>query len=230
MTTSGTYSFNPSLGEIVLYAFNSVGLRNTSLVQEHFQTARMAANMLLSRWSNQGVNLWKVELVTQNLVQGQATYSVDPSIVMILDSYVTTNSGSSSTNRIILPISRTEYASYPNPQQQGFTTVYWFDRLLSPTVTLWPVPDGTSAQTFSYYAVQQVQDANLTGGQTLDIPYLWLEAFADGMSYRLARIWNPAIAPAMKAVADESYNIASQQNVENANTYISPQLAGYYRP
>lgn len=230
MTTSGTYSFNPSLGEIVLYAFNSVGLRNTSLVQEHFQTARMAANMLLSRWSNQGVNLWKVELVTQNLVQGQATYPVDPSIVMILDSYVTTNSGSSSTNRIILPISRTEYASYPNPQQQGFTTVYWFDRLLSPTVTLWPVPDGTSAQTFSYYAVQQVQDANLTGGQTLDIPYLWLEAFADGMSYRLARIWNPAIAPAMKAVADESYNIASQQNVENANTYISPQLAGYYRP
>ena len=95
---------------------------------------------------------------------------------------------------------------------------------------IWPVPDGTSAQTFSYYAVQQVQDANLTGGQTLDIPYLWLEAFADGMSYRLARIWNPAIAPAMKAVADESYNIASQQNVENANTYISPQLAGYYRP
>jgi hypothetical protein len=230
VTTSGTYSFNPSLGEIVLYAFNNVGLRNTSLVQEHFQTARMAANMLLSRWSNQGVNLWKVELVTQNLVQGQATYPVDPSIVMILDSYVTTNSGSSSTNRIILPISRTEYASYPNPQQQGFTTVYWFDRLLSPTVTLWPVPDGTSAQTFSYYAVQQVQDANLTGGQTLDIPYLWLEAFADGMSYRLARIWNPAIAPAMKAVADESYNIASQQNVENANTYISPQLAGYYRP
>jgi hypothetical protein len=230
VTASGTYSFNPSLGEIVLYAFNSVGLRNTSLVQEHFQTARMAANMLLSRWSNQGVNLWKVELVTQNLVQGQATYPVDPSIVMILDSYVTTNSGSSSTNRIILPISRTEYASYPNPQQQGFTTVYWFDRLLSPTVTLWPVPDGTSAQTFSYYAVQQVQDANLTGGQTLDIPYLWLEAFADGMSYRLARIWNPAIAPAMKAVADESYNIASQQNVENANTYISPQLAGYYRP
>ena len=139
MTTSGTYSFNPSLGEIVLYAFNSVGLRNTSLVQEHFQTARMAANMLLSRWSNQGVNLWKVELVTQNLVQGQATYPVDPSIVMILDSYVTTNSGSSSTNRIILPISRTEYASYANKEQQGFSTTFWFDRLISPTITFWPV-------------------------------------------------------------------------------------------
>ena len=69
MTTSGTYSYNPSLGEIVLYAYNNAGLRNTSLVQEHFETARMAANMLLSRWSNQGVNLWKVELVTVNLVQ-----------------------------------------------------------------------------------------------------------------------------------------------------------------
>jgi hypothetical protein len=230
VTTSGTYSYNPSLGEIVLYAYNNAGLRNTSLVQEHFETARMAANMLLSRWSNQGVNLWKVELDTQTLVQGQATYPIDPSTVMVLDAYVTTVNGSTSTNRIILPISRTEYASYPNPQQQGFSTVYWFDRLLSPSITLWPVPDGTSAQTISYYVVRQIQDANLVGGQTLDIPYLWMEAFADNMAYRLARMWNPTIAPALKAVADESYNIAAQQNIEQANTYISPQIAGYYRP
>ena len=64
MTTSGTYTFNPSLGELTLYAYNLVGLRNTSLVQEHMQTARMATNLLLARWSNQGVNLWAVDLET----------------------------------------------------------------------------------------------------------------------------------------------------------------------
>ena len=64
MTTSGTYNFNPSLGELTLYAFNLCGLRNTSLLQEHMQSARMAANMLAMRWSNQGVNLWAVDLVT----------------------------------------------------------------------------------------------------------------------------------------------------------------------
>lgn len=224
---SGTTSFQPTLGELVLYAFNSIGVRPTSLTQEHFQSARMAANMMLSRWANQGVNLWRVELVTVPLVQGQTTYSVDPSVIMVLDAYVTDSSG---TDRIILPISRTEYASYPDKAQQGFTTVFWFDRLINPTLTLWPVPDGASAATLSYYAVQQVQDANYTGASTPNVPYRWLEAFADGLTFRLAKIWAPALATALKALADESYQIAATQDVEQANTYISPQIAGYYRP
>lgn len=231
MTTSGTYSFNPSLGEIVLYSYNIAGLRNTSLTQEHMESAKMATNMMLASWANQGVNLWKVELITTTLVQGQTTYSVDQNIVMVLDAYVETiNSSSQPIDRIILPVSRTEYASYPNKQQQGYTTVYWFDRLISPTITLWPVPDGTSAQYLKYYAVTQVQDSNFTSGQTVDIPYRWLEAFSDGLAYRLAKIWKPEIAVALKAVADDSYRIASQQDVEQAQQYISPQIVGYYRP
>lgn len=229
MSYSGTTTFMPSLGELVLYAFNNIGVRPTSLAQEHFQSARMAANMMLSRWANQGVNLWRVELVTVPLVQGQVQYAVDPSVIMVLDAYVTTANGGASTNRIILPVSRTEYASYPNPAQQGFTTVFWFDRLISPVLNLWPVPDGTSAQTLSYYAVQQIQDANYTSAQNVDIPYRWFEAFADGLTYRLARIWAPPLATAYKAVADESYQIASLQDVENANTYISPQISSYFR-
>lgn len=230
MTTSGTYSFNPGLGEIVLYAYNMAGLRNTSLVQEHFQTARMATNMMLAQWSNRGVNLWAVELQTTPLVQGQATYSVPSNTVMVLDAYVTVTSGGTSTNRVILPISRTEYSTYPNPAQQGFTTVFWFDRLISPTLTLWPVPDGQSAQTLSYYRVRQIQDANLAGGQTVEIPYRWLEAFADGLAFRLAKIWNAAIAAPLKALADESYQIAADQDVEQAQQYITPTISGYFRP
>lgn len=231
MTTSGTYSYNPNLGELVLYAYNVAGLRNTSLTQEHFEAARMASNMMLASWSNQGVNLWAVDLVTVPLVAGQATYSVNSNTVVMLDAYIeNTSSGSNPTDRIILPISRTEYASYPNKQQQGFPTVFWYDRLLSPNVTLWPVPDGVSAQTLKYYRVVQIQDAAFTGGQTVDIPYLWMEAFADGLAYRLAKIWNQAAAITLKAVADESYKIAADQNIETASQFISPQVIGYYRP
>jgi len=231
MTTSGTYLFNPSLGEMTLYAYNLAGLRNTSILQEHMTTARMASNTMLSRWSNQGVNLWKVDLVTVPLVQGQATYNVDPKTVMILDAYMEIDNGSGQPiDRIIMPVSRTEYASYPNKEQEGFTTTYWFDRLLAPTVTLWPVPDGTSAQYLKYYRVVQIQDSNFSSGQTIDIPYLWMEAFADGLAYRLARIWNPQMAPGLKALADESYAIAAAQNTEYVQQYISPQIIGYYRP
>jgi len=230
MTTSGTYTFNPSLGELTLYAYNLAGLRNTSVLQEHMEAARMATNMMLSRWSNQGVNLWKVDPVTVALVEGQSTYTVDSNTVMILDAYMVIDNGNGSpTDRIITPISRTEYASYPNKEQQGFTTTFWFDRLLSPTVTLWPVPDGNSAQYLKYYRVIRIEDAALSNGQTVDIPYLWFEAFADGLAYRLARVWNPPMAPGLKMLADESYNIAASQNIEQAQQYISPQISGYYR-
>jgi len=226
MTTSGTYAFNPGLGEIVLYAYMNLGIRPTSLLQEHMDSARMATNMMLSRWSNQGVNLWAVDLITTPLVEGQTTYAVEPNTVMILDAYTTTDQG---IDRVIMPISRTEYASYPNKEQQGFVTSFWYDRLISPTITLWPVPDGTSSTILKYYRVRQIQDSNLQNNENVEVPYLWLEAFSDGLAYRLARIWNPQMAVALKAQADESYSIAANQNVENVGTYISPMIGGYFR-
>jgi hypothetical protein len=230
MTTSGTYNFAPALGELVVHAYNLIGIRATSLAQEHMEAARMATNLMLSRWSNQGVNLWAVDVQTTPLVTGQSTYPVDPSTVMILDAYISRSGNGQTTDRIILPVSRTEYASYPNKTQQGNPSVFWFDRLISPTVTVWPVPNVTNAPAnLKYYRVRRIQDANLAGGEQVEIPPLWLEAFADGLSYRLARVWNPAMAPALKAVADESYQIAADQNVEQAATYISPQMSGYWR-
>lgn len=228
MTTSGTYTYNPSLGELTLYAFNLCGLRNTSLLQEHMESARMAANMVAASFSNRGVNLWQVDLVTTPLVQGVSTYAVDPSTVMILDGYITTGTGSTAIDRIIMPISRSEYASYPNKNQQGFPTTFWFDRLLSPTVSIWPVPDGSQAS-FSYYRLRQIQDANFQNGQTVDVPYLWMEAFAFALAFRLALIWSPDKVAMLKPMSDEAYQIAADQNVENAATYISPQIQGYYR-
>lgn len=230
MATSDTYAYNPSLGEIVLYAFNLCQIRSTSLVQEHMQSARQAANLLLADWSNETPNLWKVDLVTTTLVDGQATYPVDAKTVMILDAYVTIDSGlAPPVDRIITPVSRSEYATYPRKTQEGFTTVFWFDRLISPTITLWPVPDGTSAQYLKYYRVTQVQDANFTSGQQVDIPYRWLSAFADGMAVQLARLWAPALIPAIQPFADKSYQRAYDQDTENVPLYVSPMLGGYFR-
>lgn len=230
MATSGTYTFNPSLGELTLYAYNLIGIRNTSLVQEHFESARMATNLLLASWSNRGVNLWAVDLVTTALVQGQATYNVDANTVVILDAYMRIDDGvNDPIDRIILPISRTEYASYPNKEQQGFTTTFWFDRLLSPTVTLWPVPDGQSAQYLKYYRVRRIQDSNLQGGENVEIPYLWMDAFAFGLAVRLAQVWAPQMLMSLKPFADEAYQIAADQNVETAQQYISPTISGYFR-
>jgi hypothetical protein len=170
-----------------------------------------------------------VDLQTVSIVAGTTTYSVPTDTVVILDAYMRIDDGvNDPIDRLILPVSRSEYASYPNKEQQGFTTTYWFDRLLSPTVTLWPVPDG-SAQYLKYYRVRRIQDSNLQGGEQVEIPYLWLEAFAYGLAQRLAIIWAPDKVAILKPMADEAYMIAAEQNVETAQQYISPTLSGYWR-
>ena len=230
MTTSGTYTFNPSLGEIVLNAYARCGVRRTAIMQEHMTDARIETNLMLASWANQGVNLWEVVLISVPLIQGQTTYTVPAKVVMILDAVIQQNTGTSSQfDRVIMPISRTEYSQTPNKLQQAPPTVFWFDRLINPTVTLWPVPDQTNYYTLNYYAVTQIQDAELTDAQTVDIPYRWLDALAAGLAARLAAIYAPDRMQMLEAKAAQTYTIAATQDTENVPLYIMPGLSGYFR-
>lgn len=223
---SGTYNFDPSLGELTLYAFDMAGVRPTALTSQHMRTAHMAANMINSRWSAQGINLWAVDLQTITLIPGSATYSVPANTVDILDAYAT-NPGD--TDRIILPVSRTEYASYPNKDRLGAVTTYWFNRLLAPTITFYLTPDGTY-RTVSYYRLRQMQDATLNGSAQPEIPFYFIEAYAIALAWRLAAIWNPPGAAGLKQLADEAYEIAANRNTEQAAFYVTPMVTPYFRP
>jgi len=229
VTTTGTYAFNPGLGELTLFSFNLAGIRPSALTQEHMVSARMASNMICSRWSNLP-NLWKVDLQTITLVAGTATYTVLPNTVLILDAYAQNSDGSLPIDRIILPISRSEYSSYTNKTQQGAITTFWFDRLLSPNVTFYLVPDGQTDTTVKYYRLVQTQDAELTGNATVDIPYTFLDAFAYALAYRLAQIWTPERAQVLKNEAAEAYKVAADTNIESAAVYIAPGMSQYWRP
>src|SRR3954466_15459808 len=138
--TSGTYLFAPSLGEVVLNAFSRIGVRRTEILQTHLSDARMEANLLLAKISNLQPNLWSVDLQALPLLQGAATYTVPAETVMILDAYIRYGS-SVLVDRSIYPVSRSEYSTYSDKATQAFPTIYWFDRLISPTITLWPTPD-----------------------------------------------------------------------------------------
>jgi hypothetical protein len=228
MATSGTYTFSPSLGELTLYAFGLCGVRPPAITAQHMQDARMASNLMQAEWAAKGVNLWQVDLVTIPLVQGTTAYALDANVIVILDAYITVGTGTAATDRYILPISRTEYASYANKQQQGFPTVYWMDRLISPTVTLWPVPDGNEVSV-NFYVVRQLQDAVMASATIPDVQFYFLEAYANGLAFRLAKIWAPEKVSMLKEEAIESFNIAATQNVETNSVFFSPTLSSYWR-
>lgn len=227
-TTSALYAFGPSFGDLVLYSFSLCNVKRTEITQQHMLDASMAANMLQSDWLNQGVNLWQVYQYEIPLFEDVADYVLDQTLLVMLDTYVVTGPIWAPVDRIILPISRTEYSSVPRKYQQGFPTTYWMERIQIPIVHLWPVPDG-SQTSLRFYGLKQAQDAALTNEYVPDIPYAWINAFALGLASKLALIYAPANVQMLKIEAKEAYDRASATNVERANQYISPQISGYFR-
>ena len=222
---SGTYAFQPPIGSLALTAFARCGLRRTMLTTQHWDDAFNETNLMQSEWGADGITFWTVQRVDQPLTQGVATYTVPANAITVLDVYI--NNGSS--NRLIVGFSRTDYASLANPNEQGFPTSFWQDRLLTQTLTLWPVPDGEATYTMSYFIYTQMQDAIVAQGGTAAIPFYWLDAFTAGLAHRLSRIYAPALEAVRKVDKEEAYAKASKQ-VEQVPLYIAPGLSGYFRP
>jgi len=192
--------------------------------------AREEMNLLFSDWSNETPNLFTVELISVPLVNGTSTYSVPSKVIMILDAYVTQNSGTAQqTDRYISPISRTEFASLANKATPGQPSQFWFQRTIPQNVTMYPVPDSSGPYILNYYACSQMQDLNLSGGEAPNIPYRWLDAFVSGLAHRLARIYAPDLEEKREKDAIKAWTKAATQDTEGTNLSISPAIRTYYQ-
>ena len=238
MASSGTYTYSLSNGEAVLAAFDRIQLRYPAIQQHHMQTARREINLLFSEWSNRQVNLWEVPNTPNQLtlVQGTGNYTLPSNVVMILDAFRSINTGQSNETDIYMtPISRTEYASYAAKFNQGPPIVFWFERRITPTITFYPVPDGSGPYVFNYYPVTQIQDANLPGGETPDLPYRWYDPLVAGMTKRLGVCYPPqgvdmlAWRKEIDAEYERAWTLAATQDTENVPLSLMPGIGGYYR-
>lgn len=223
---SGSYNFSPSAGEIILNAYGRIQVYPTEILASHIQQATMEMNLLLAKFNNQTPNLWAIDLEPLPLTQGVATYSMPNPTIQILDCFIRENNPG--TDTMLYSMSRTEYAAVAQKTTQGPPNQFWFNRQISPEITLYPVPDGNGPYTLYCYIVRNIQDAYTAGGLNVEVPTLWVDALTAGLAHRLARIYKPELEDRRKADADESWNIAATQNVENVNLYIAPSLGGYF--
>lgn len=142
----------------------------------------------------------------------------------------TQNYSVSPQDRIMAPISRTDWAALPNKLQEGgYPTSYWFDRTDPPTVNIWQVPNGTIVQELHYFRMRRIQDADPTGTQTADVPNRFEEALCAGLAYMLAVKWLPASAEALKAYFDEVWAEAQKSDRERVVLNVAPNTQSYYQ-
>lgn len=229
MATSGTYGFNPGVGSLGAYALGRCNVRRPAIDTSHLADVAMAANLVLSDWSNDEPMLWAVELISVPLTQGVTEYTLPANVLLVLDVFIRTTVNGVENDRIIYAASRSEYAAYPNKLMQAFPTVYWADRVVPVQMNLYPTPDQNGPYTMYVYCVQQDQDAVLGGAGTLDLPYRMMSVFADALAAKLALTYAPDRFTMLEGVATKSYAIARMQESESVPLRITPGLNSYYR-
>ena len=227
LNLTDTFDFAPSVGEVVLNGLSRIQIRGPMVKTAMLQMASQEANLMQVEWSNRGPNLWTVDAQEVDTIPGYGTYSVDPSTIAVLEVTLGQGDPPSETEILLTSISRTEYMAYPNKMTPGRPTAYWSDILISPTITLWPVPDRVYHLHFSRY--RQQMDATMRNAGNFEAPYRWLDAACSGMAHRLARHYAPAMEQQRKADYNEAYGHAAARDKENAPIYLSPMI-GVYSP
>ncbi len=230
MTSTATYAYNPAASNLTLVAFGRIGIRRTEITAQHMADADNESNLLQVEMSNKNPNMWRSELYTQALTAGTATYTLPARLIAMQAAYITTTTGGTSVDRIIWPLSAFEYAALPDKTVEAPPTCYWYNRQITPTITLWQVPDDAATYTLNLRICSQIQDASLASGATLDMPFRFLDVFVAGLAHRLSRIYAPDKEMARKADYMESWaNAASQDVDDQVCMFVMPDFSGYYR-
>jgi len=130
----------------------------------------------------------------------------------------------------ITPLSAVEYDNQPNKNSMGRPTSYYFNRLTTPTLTLWLTPS-PQYNAVLYTTKDAIQDIGQLQNNA-EIPARFLEPAVAGLAHRLAvklrfkyNIPSDVIAT-LKAYADEEFDRAAKTDTENVPTRIYPDMVG----
>jgi hypothetical protein len=224
MATSGVSNFNLDLTEIVEEAFERVG--GEMRTGYDLRTARRSLNLMFADWANRGINMWTFEQGSIPLVAGTATYNLPEDTVDLLEHVIRTGSGSAATQAdlTITRISVSTYATIPNKLQQARPIQVWIERLNTPRITVWPVPDDSQPYTFVYWRLRRIQNAG-EGVNTMDMPFRFIPCMVAGLSYYLA-LKVPGGTERLgilKQQYDEAWDLAASEDREKAAVRFVPR-------
>tara|TARA_R110000744_G_scaffold38614_2_gene88321 strand:+ start:1206 stop:1904 length:699 start_codon:yes stop_codon:yes gene_type:complete len=231
MATSGTYTFNLDTGEIIQEAYERCGVETKSGYD--LKTARRSLNLLLTKWVNDGVNLFTLDLETFNMTKDQGFITMDSTVRLdILDAAIRDNSDTDATSDIIIErISMDEYLAIPSKLNTGKPVQYSVERNSqfassgsnTHKVYLWPVPDQTYYQLLSW-SIKYPQDVSATYTQNPDIPRRYLPALISGLAVELAVKKAPDRLAVLKPLYDQDWEKAREEDRERVSFNVLPQV------
>ena len=228
MATSNSKDFELDVAEYVEEAFERCGLELRTGYD--LESARRSLNLLLAEWANRGLNQWTVKQNTISMVQGTASYNLDSTnptaVIDVLDCFVRETVSGTTTDLPLNRMSRAEYANLATKSTTGKPNQFLMDKQITPTITVWPVPDKSSTYEVYVNVLTRMDDAD-TGTNTMQVPFSFYPCLAAGLAYYMALKRAPEKVQLLKALYEEEFQRAMSQDEERASFRIAPSLRSY---
>ena len=219
MTLSGSTDFELDVADYVEEAFERCGLE--ARTGYDLKTATRSLNLMLADWANRGLNQWTIQQRTISLVKSDGEYSLDPDVIDILAVVVRRDGTDFSIDRI----SRDEFLSIPTKTTEGRPTQFFLDRQITPNLKIWPLPEN-STDVLIYDSLTRINDAD-TAKNTMEVPFRFYPCLAAGLAYYISLKRAPERVQMLKAVYEEEFRRAIDEDRDRASFQISPSLRNY---
>ena len=212
----------PDMPEIFEEAYERAGLEMRTGYD--LKTARRSLNLLTLEWQNRGLNLFTIEAGTLAVTAGTATYTLPADTIDIIEHQIRTGTGEYQVDTALERVSVATYAQQTNKNTQGRPTQIYVQRLPTETkVTLWPVPDSTTAYTISYFRLKGIDGLSSGVGSAItSVPPRFVPCLVAGMAYYIAMKKNPQMAANLKQEYEFQFQLAAGEDEETASIKFVP--------
>ena len=120
-------------------------------------------------------------------------------------------------------LSRDEYLNIPKKTQSGRPSQFYLDRLITPVLKLWPVPDGDT-DIVKFDRLVRIDDAD-DYTNTVSVPFRFYPCFAAGLAYYLSIKRAPDRIQLLKGLYEEELTRAMTEDRDKASFSITPGLS-----
>ena len=215
MASSGSKNFELDVSEYIEEAFERCGLEVRTGYD--LKTAKRSLNLLLADWANRGLNQWTIKQRSVTMVTGDGEYDLSTDVIDVLSVIVRRDGTDYSLDRL----SRSDYLDIPNKTTQGRPNQFFLDRQITPNLKLWPVPDNSTDVVY-YDALTRMDDAD-NYVNTMDMPFRFYPCLAAGLSYYLSLKRAPNRVQLLKAVYEEEFQRAADEDRDRASFNVAPK-------
>ena len=218
MATSNSTDFEPNVAEFIEEAYERCGLELRTGYD--LKSARRSINLMLAEWANRGLNQWTISEATQTVTEGTREYTLDSSVIDILDVVLRRTEGSTTTDTQMSRVSRSEYINIPTKGTKARPNQYFLDKQNTPVLKIWPAPEN-STDILVFNKMVRMDDAD-KATNTMDLPFRFYPCFVAGLAYYLSMKRNPQLTEQLKIIYEEEFRRAADEDEDRASFRINP--------